>query len=114
MIKHIVLNACNKKSDYRYSNRWITNLIYKDVKYGCVGDGTKRTNHQKFWNSPLSKEVIRILEIQKGENVLDIGAGMGPASVEAASKGAHVVAIDVVESDDEYVPDIVLVIVGSF
>lgn len=48
----------------------------------------------KFWNSPLSKEVIRILEIQKGENVLDIGAGMGPASVEAASKGAHVVAID--------------------
>ncbi len=48
----------------------------------------------KFWNSPLSKEVIQILEIQKGQNVLDIGAGMGPASVEAASKGAHVVAID--------------------
>ena len=48
----------------------------------------------KFWNSPLSKEVIRLVDLQKGENVLDIGAGMGPASVEAASRGAHVVAID--------------------
>ena len=48
----------------------------------------------KFWNSPLSKEVIRSIDLQKGENVLDIGAGMGPASVEAASRGAHVVAID--------------------
>ena len=48
----------------------------------------------KFWNSPLSKEVIRSIDPQKGENVLDIGAGMGPASVEAASRGAHVVAID--------------------
>ena len=48
----------------------------------------------KFSNSPLSKEVIRIVDPQKGENVLDIGAGMGPASVEAASRGSHVVAID--------------------
>ena len=48
----------------------------------------------KFWNSPLSKEVIRSIDPQKGENVLDIGAGMGPTSVEAASRGAHVVAID--------------------
>ena len=48
----------------------------------------------KFWNSPLSKEVIRVLDPQKGENVLDIGAGMGPAAIEAASRGAHVVAID--------------------
>ena len=48
----------------------------------------------KFWNSPLSKEVLRSIDPQKGENVLDIGAGMGPASVEAASRGAHVVAID--------------------
>ena len=48
----------------------------------------------KFWSSPLSKEVIRVLDPQKGENVLDIGAGMGPAAIEAASRGAHVVAID--------------------
>ena len=48
----------------------------------------------KFWNSPLSKEVIRSIDPRKGENLLDIGAGMGPASVEAASRGAHVVAID--------------------
>ena len=51
-------------------------------------------NIPKFWNSPLSKEVIRILGPEKGENVLDIGAGMGPATVEAASRGAHVVAVD--------------------
>ena len=38
--------------------------------------------------------MIRIVDPQKGENILDIGAGMGPASVEAASRGAHVGAID--------------------
>ena len=44
----------------------------------------------KFWNSPLSKEVIRVLDPQKGENVLDIGAGMGPAAIEAALSLIHI------------------------
>ena len=48
----------------------------------------------KFWRSPLNKEVVKLANPRQGERALDIGAGMGPAAVDAAKRGAHVVAVD--------------------
>jgi len=48
----------------------------------------------KMWRSPLSREVVREIAPQPGERVVDIGAGMGPATVLAAKAGASVVAVD--------------------
>ena len=48
----------------------------------------------KMWRSPVSREVIRDLAPQRGELVVDIGAGMGPATVLAAKAGASVLAVD--------------------
>ncbi len=47
-----------------------------------------------MWMSPVNREVIRLLDIRPAEQVLDIGAGMGPGSVLAAKAGARVVAVD--------------------
>jgi ubiquinone/menaquinone biosynthesis C-methylase UbiE len=48
----------------------------------------------KMWRSPVSREVVRALALQPGERVVDIGAGMGPATVLAAKAGASVLAVD--------------------
>jgi ubiquinone/menaquinone biosynthesis C-methylase UbiE len=48
----------------------------------------------KMWRSPVSREVVRAVSPQPGEFVVDIGAGMGPATVLAAKAGASVVAVD--------------------
>ena len=48
----------------------------------------------KMWRSPVSAEVVRSIAPQPGECVVDIGAGMGPASVLAARAGASVLAVD--------------------
>jgi ubiquinone/menaquinone biosynthesis C-methylase UbiE len=48
----------------------------------------------KMWRSPVSRDVIRTLAPQPGESVVDIGAGMGPATVLAAKAGAKVLAVD--------------------
>ena len=47
-----------------------------------------------MWRSPVSREVVAIIAPQPGERVVDVGAGMGPASVHAAKTGASVLAID--------------------
>ena len=47
-----------------------------------------------MWMSPVNREVIRLLDIRPAEQVLDIGAGMGPGAVLAAKAGARVVAVD--------------------
>ncbi len=48
----------------------------------------------KMWRSPVSTEIVRSLAPQPGERVLDLGAGMGPATVLAAKTGASVLAVD--------------------
>ena len=48
----------------------------------------------KMWRSPVSREVVRAISPQPGEHVVDIGAGMGPATVLAAKTGASVMAVD--------------------
>ena len=48
----------------------------------------------KMWTSPVSREVVRSLSPEPGEHVVDIGAGMGPATVSAAKTGASVLAVD--------------------
>ena len=48
----------------------------------------------KMWRSPVSREVIRAISARPGECVVDVGAGMGPATVLAAKTGASVLAVD--------------------
>lgn len=48
----------------------------------------------KMWRSPVSREVIRDVAPQRGELVVDVGAGMGPATILAAKTGASVLAVD--------------------
>jgi len=48
----------------------------------------------KMWRSPVSRDVVREIAPRPGERVLDIGAGMGPATVLAAKAGASVLAMD--------------------
>lgn len=44
--------------------------------------------------SDVSRAVVADVAPEAGEHVVDIGAGMGPATVAAARRGAHVLAID--------------------
>ncbi|HEY7627076.1 MAG TPA: class I SAM-dependent methyltransferase, partial [Ilumatobacteraceae bacterium] len=48
----------------------------------------------KMWRSPVSRAVIGEVAPQTGECVVDVGAGMGPATMLAAKMGASVVAVD--------------------
>jgi ubiquinone/menaquinone biosynthesis C-methylase UbiE len=48
----------------------------------------------KMWRSPVSREVVRAISPRPGERVVDVGAGMGPATVLAAKAGASVLAVD--------------------
>jgi ubiquinone/menaquinone biosynthesis C-methylase UbiE len=48
----------------------------------------------KMWRSPVSRDVVRDLALQPGERVVDVGAGMGPATVLAAKAGVSVLAVD--------------------
>ena len=48
----------------------------------------------KMWRSPVSRDVVRDIAPQAGERVVDVGAGMGPATVLAAKAGASVLAVD--------------------
>lgn len=47
-----------------------------------------------MWTSAVNREVVRSLAPASGECVVDLGAGMGAATVEAARSGATVVAVD--------------------
>ncbi|MGZ4792044.1 MAG: class I SAM-dependent methyltransferase [Ilumatobacteraceae bacterium] len=48
----------------------------------------------KMWRSPVSREVVGSIAPRPGERVVDVGAGMGPATVLAAKTGASVLAVD--------------------
>src|SRR5215211_7923810 len=47
-----------------------------------------------MWRSQVNSEVVRAIAPKAGERVLDLGAGMGAATMEAARTGATVVAVD--------------------
>lgn len=47
-----------------------------------------------MWRSPVSDAVVAMVRPQPGERVVDLGAGMGPATLCAAGSGAQVLAID--------------------
>lgn len=48
----------------------------------------------QFWRSEVSDAVVASIRPMKGERVVDLGAGMGAASVVAARDGAKVIAVD--------------------
>jgi SAM-dependent methyltransferase len=48
----------------------------------------------QMWRSDVNREVVRFVAPVSGECVVDLGAGMGAATVEAAMSGATVVAVD--------------------
>ena len=47
-----------------------------------------------MWTSEVSTAVIGLVAPQPGEHVVELGSGMGPATVAAAQSGAFVVAVD--------------------
>ena len=48
----------------------------------------------RLWRSDVNTAVVRELSLKPNERVLDLGAGAGAATVEAARTGAHVLAVD--------------------
>ena len=49
---------------------------------------------RKFWSSDLNRALVDLADPKPGERGLDVGAGMGPATMLAAKRGAHVVAVE--------------------
>ena len=47
-----------------------------------------------LWRSPVSDAVVAMVQPQRGERVVDLGAGMGAATFIAAETGAEVMAVD--------------------
>jgi SAM-dependent methyltransferase len=47
-----------------------------------------------MWRSEVNDAVVRELAVGPGDRVVDLGAGAGPATVAAASRGANVLAVD--------------------
>lgn len=48
----------------------------------------------KLWRSEVSRDVVLSIAPRAGERVVDLGAGLGAATVVAADSGANVVAVD--------------------
>lgn len=48
----------------------------------------------QMWRSDMNEAVIGLVDPQPGERVLDIGAGMGASTVQAARLGADVIAVE--------------------
>lgn len=51
-------------------------------------------NAPGMWSSEINENVIDLVDPKPGERVLDIGAGMGPATALAAERGASVVSVE--------------------
>ncbi len=48
----------------------------------------------EFWRSSINDAVVGLIDPKPGEQVLDIGAGMGAGAMQAAASGAQVVAVE--------------------
>lgn len=51
-------------------------------------------NAPRMWRSPVNDAVVALVAPQRGEVVVDVGAGMGAGVVRAAAAGAHVIAVE--------------------
>lgn len=51
-------------------------------------------NAPRMWRSPVNDAVVALVAPQRGEVVVDIGAGMGAGVVRVAAAGAHIVAVE--------------------
>jgi ubiquinone/menaquinone biosynthesis C-methylase UbiE len=49
---------------------------------------------RKFWQSDVNRDMLALAAPGEGDRAVDIGAGMGPATVLAARRGASVTAVD--------------------
>ena len=49
---------------------------------------------RNFWQSDVNREVFAMAAPAAGEHAVDVGAGMGPATVLAARRGARVTAVE--------------------
>ena len=47
-----------------------------------------------FWQTDLNRALVDLADPKPGERGLDVGAGMGAATVLAAKRGSHVVAVE--------------------
>ena len=48
----------------------------------------------RMWRSDVNDAVVELVDPQRGERVVDIGAGMGAGAIRAAAAGAEVVAVE--------------------
>lgn len=48
----------------------------------------------RMWSSEVNDAVVDLVNPRPGETVIDIGAGMGPGVMRAATSGAEVLAVD--------------------
>lgn len=48
----------------------------------------------KLWRSDVNDAVVDLLDLQRGERIVDIGAGMGAGTMRAAAAGADVTAVE--------------------
>ena len=48
----------------------------------------------RMWRSDVNDAVARLIDAEPGEVLVDIGAGMGPTTVQAAKAGATVIAVE--------------------
>lgn len=76
-----------------------------DHQHGDHGHGNPRDKELKsilryikiaprMWSSEVNDAVVDLVDPQRGETVIDIGAGMGPGVMRAAARGASVMALD--------------------
>lgn len=61
----------------------------------------KKSLGQNFLSNPhIAEEILRVGEVQKGDNVLEVGPGMGFLTEQLVKVGAHVTAV---EKDDRLI-----------
>lgn len=63
-----------------------------DRKLGSILRYVK--NGRRMWSSVVNDAIVDAAAPTTDETALDIGAGMGPAVMRAAARGAHVIAVD--------------------
>ncbi len=71
--------------------------MVKETSWGAVSGWYDETvgNPTSYQSSLILPNLIRVLNIKKGENVLDVACGQGIFSREIAKKGAEVCGVDI-------------------
>jgi ubiquinone/menaquinone biosynthesis C-methylase UbiE len=69
-----------------------------DVQLGDVVDRFDRrapTYNRNDWHRRSAERLVELLQLERGDRLLDAGTGTGFAAIAAASTGARVVGVDV-------------------